>query len=122
MFAAGEFKDEAEHYKGKLGKKVGKANMILSKTRDWTAGMSVFDNANPAEPRQIGIMDVEDGGIHCLLYVGGRWASASVPLVSTGSLITSLSTPTWRIRPTPRKPARRAAGNERHGGRRTVRR
>ena len=80
MFAAVEFQDETEYYKGKLGKKVGTADTFLSKTRDWTAGLSVYDISNPAEPRQIGFMDVEGGGIHRLWYVGGRWAYASVLL------------------------------------------
>ncbi len=80
MFAAAEFQDEAEYYKGKLGKKVGTADTTLPKSRDWTAGMSVFDISNPSEPRQIGFMDVEGGGIHRLWYVGGRWAYASALL------------------------------------------
>jgi len=80
MFAAEEFQDETEYYKGKLGKKVGTADTMLSKTRDWTAGLSVYDIANPANPRKIGFMDVEGGGIHRLWYVGGRWAYASVLL------------------------------------------
>ncbi len=80
MFAAKEFQDETEYYKGRLGEKVGTAGTILSKSRDWTAGMSVFDISNPAAPRQIGFMDVEGGGIHRLWYVGGRWAYASALL------------------------------------------
>ncbi len=77
MFAAAEFQNEEDYYKGKLGKKVGTADTMLSKTRDWTAGMAVYDISNPAEPRKIGFMDVEGGGIHRIWYVGGRWAYAS---------------------------------------------
>ncbi len=79
MFAAEEFQNEEEYYKGKLGKKVGTAD-TTSEDRNWTAGMSVYDISNPAEPRKIGFMDVEGGGVHRLWYVGGRWAYASVLL------------------------------------------
>ncbi|OMH36222.1 LVIVD repeat-containing protein [Motiliproteus sp. MSK22-1] len=78
MFAAAEFQDESEYYKGALGKKVGTAD--LSRKRDWTAGMTVYDISNPANPRQISFMPVEGGGIHRLWYTGGRWAYASVLL------------------------------------------
>lgn len=78
MFASAEFQDETEYYKGKIGKKVGTADQ--ARERDWTAGMTVYDIANPAEPRQIGFMPVDGGGIHRLWYVGGRWAYASVLL------------------------------------------
>ncbi|MCB2011182.1 MAG: hypothetical protein KDF64_11410 [Geminicoccaceae bacterium] len=78
MFAAAEFQDETEYYKGKIGKKVGTADQ--TRERDWTAGMSVYDISNPAEPRQISFMPVEGGGIHRLWYTGGRWAYASVLL------------------------------------------
>ncbi|MEM9223218.1 MAG: hypothetical protein AAGB11_12560 [Pseudomonadota bacterium] len=78
MFAAAEFQDETEYYKGKLGRKVGTADG--SRERNWTAGLSVYDIANPAQPRKIGFMPVAGGGIHRLWYVGGRWAYASVLL------------------------------------------
>lgn len=80
MFAAAEFQNEEEYYKGKLGKKVGTANSDVARKRDWTAGMSVYDISDPANPRQIGFMEVEGGGIHRLWYVGGRWAYASALL------------------------------------------
>jgi len=78
MFAATEFQDETEYYRGALGKKVGTADQ--TRQRDWTAGMSVYDISDPAAPRQISFMPVEGGGIHRLWYVGGRWAYASVLL------------------------------------------
>ncbi|MCP5087208.1 MAG: hypothetical protein GY952_10450 [Rhodobacteraceae bacterium] len=78
MFAAAEFQDEKNYYKGALGEKVGTADTSTSKSRDWTAGMAVYDIANPAEPRQIGFMPVEGGGVHRIWYVGGQWAYASV--------------------------------------------
>ncbi|MBL4767612.1 MAG: hypothetical protein JKY94_07850 [Rhodobacteraceae bacterium] len=80
MFASAEFQDEREYYKGALGKKVGTADAASAPARDWTAGMAVYDIANPADPRKIGFMPVEGGGIHRLWYVGGRWAYASVLL------------------------------------------
>ena len=80
MFASAEFQDEKQYYKGALGKKVGTADASSARTRDWTAGLAVYDIANPAEPRQIAFMPVEGGGIHRLWYVGGRWAYASVLL------------------------------------------
>jgi hypothetical protein len=80
MFAAAEFQDEKQYYKGALGKKVGTADATSSIVRDWTAGMTVYDIANPVEPRRIGFMPVEGGGIHRIWYVGGRWAYASVLL------------------------------------------
>ena len=42
--------------------------------------MGVYDIANPAEPRQIGFMPIEGGGIHRIWYVGGRWAYVSAML------------------------------------------
>ena len=42
--------------------------------------MSVYDIANPAEPREIAFMPVDGGGIHRLWYTGGNWAYASVLL------------------------------------------
>ena len=42
--------------------------------------MAVYDISNPAEPRQIGFMPVEGGGMHRIWYTGGRWAYVSVLL------------------------------------------
>lgn len=80
MFAAVEFQDESQYYKGALGKKVGTADAEMPRERDWTAGLSVYDISNPEEPRQISFMPVEGGGIHRLWYTGGRWVYASVLL------------------------------------------
>lgn len=79
MFAAAEFQDEKNYYKGALGEKVGTAAKA-STERDWTAGLAVYDIADPAHPRQIGFMPVEGGGIHRIWYVGGRWAYVSALL------------------------------------------
>lgn len=78
MFAASEFQDERAYYKGSLGKTVGTAEK--KRERDWTAGMAVYDISKPGEPRQIGFMPVEGGGVHRIWYTGGRWAYCSVLL------------------------------------------
>ncbi|WP_213738689.1 hypothetical protein [Bradyrhizobium sp. dw_411] len=79
MFASELFKDETAYYTGALGEKVGTATQT-SESRDWTAGMTVYDISHPANPRQIGFMPVEGGGIHRIWYTGGRWAYASALL------------------------------------------
>jgi hypothetical protein len=78
MFAAAEFADERAYYKGALGKTVGTAE--AKRTRDWSAGLAVYDISKPDAPRQIGFMPVDGGGIHRVWYTGGRWAYASVLL------------------------------------------
>jgi len=80
MFAAAEFADEKAYYQGQLGTVVGTAQAATEPARDWTAGVAVYDIAKPAEPRRIGFMPVDGGGIHRLWYVGGRWAYASALL------------------------------------------
>ena len=80
MFAAVEFADEKAYYKGQLGQAVGTADAKRTAARDWTAGVAVYDIAQPAAPKRIGFMPVEGGGIHRLWYVGGRWAYASALL------------------------------------------
>ncbi len=79
MFAAPEFQDERAYYKGSHAEQAGEAEKAPDK-RDWTAGMTVYDIANPAEPRRIGFMPVAGGGIHRIWYTGGRWAYVSVML------------------------------------------
>lgn len=78
MFAAEEFADERAYYSGALGKAVGTAE--LKRTRNWSAGLAVYELSNPQSPRSIGFMPVEGGGIHRLWYAGGRWVYASVLL------------------------------------------
>jgi hypothetical protein len=78
MFAAAEFADERAYYSGALGKTVGTAE--AKRTRDWSAGLAVYDVSKPDAPRRIGFMAVDGGGIHRVWYTGGRWAYASVLL------------------------------------------
>jgi hypothetical protein len=47
---------------------------------DFMAGMRVYDISNPAEPRQIGYLEVEGLGLHRIWYDGGRYAYASALL------------------------------------------
>ena len=76
MFAAAEFADERAYYRGQLGTVVGTAQ-ATSATRNWTAGLAIYDISQPASPRRIGFMPVAGGGIHRIWYTGGRWAYAS---------------------------------------------
>jgi hypothetical protein len=78
MFSAAEFADERAYYSGALGHAVGTAQ--AKRTRDWNAGLAVYDISKPDVPRRIGFMPVDGGGIHRLWYTGGRWAYASVLL------------------------------------------
>ncbi|WMS44623.1 hypothetical protein RDV64_09675 [Acuticoccus sp. MNP-M23] len=79
MFAATEFADEKAYYTTSVGKTVG-TDEVGKRQRDWTAGMAVYDIKNPAEPRQIGFMPVEGGGVHRIWYTGGQYAYASALL------------------------------------------
>ena len=74
MFSQPEMADERNYYKPKAGTHGAHA---AERTRDWSAGMAVFDISKPTEPRQIGFMPVEGTGLHRIWYVGGRWAYAS---------------------------------------------
>jgi hypothetical protein len=76
MFAQPELADEKNYYKGRADFQA-QAQPV---TRDWTAGLVVYDISKPAEPRRIGFMPVQGGGLHRLWYVGGRWAYASALL------------------------------------------
>ena len=78
MFAAAALQDEKQYYTGSLSEKVGMD--FKKQERNWTAGLAVYDIAKPEEPRQIGFMPVEGGGVHRIWYVGGRWAYVSALL------------------------------------------
>ncbi len=80
MFAAAEFQDERAYYSGSIGAKTGIATMGDTDARNWTAGMTVYDVSRPAEPRQIGFLPIEGGGVHRIWYTGGRWAYVSALL------------------------------------------
>ena len=74
MWAQPELADERNYYKGKTD---FHAQSEAKGERNWSAGMAVYDISKPAEPRQIGFMPIDGGGIHRIWYVGGRWAYAS---------------------------------------------
>lgn len=76
MFAAPEFADEHAYYKGTIGHTVGTARGSAGR-RDWSAGLAIYDISIADNPRQIGFLPVDGGGIHRVWYVGGRWAYAS---------------------------------------------
>jgi hypothetical protein len=80
MFAAAEFADEHAYYRGQVGTVVGTAAAKKTEARDWTAGLAVYDIAEPARPRQIGFMNIEGGGVHRIWFTGGRWAYVSALL------------------------------------------
>ncbi len=73
MFAQADMVDEKAYYKGGVSHHAGG-------TRDWSAGMAVYDIADPDQPRQIGFMPVQGTGLHRIWYTGGRWAYASALL------------------------------------------
>jgi hypothetical protein len=79
MFAEAAFADERAYYRGQVGTVVGTADAKAA-TRDWTAGLAVYDISTRGAPRRIGFMAVEGGGIHRVWYTGGRWAYVSVLL------------------------------------------
>src|SRR6202521_4645756 len=80
MFAAEEFQDERAYYIGSHAEKAEQGYAAEAKKRDWTAGLAVYDISKPEEPRKIGFMPVEGGGIHRIWYTGGRWAYVSALL------------------------------------------
>lgn len=47
---------------------------------DFSAGMRVYDIADPANPRPIGFMEVQGLGLHRIWWTGGRYAYASALL------------------------------------------
>jgi hypothetical protein len=47
---------------------------------DYSAGMRVYDISKPAEPRQIGFLEVDGLGVHRIWYDGGRYAYVSALL------------------------------------------
>jgi len=80
MFAEAAFADEHAYYRGQVGNVVGNSSTTASAARDWSAGLAVYDIGKPNEPKRVGFMPVEGGGVHRIWYVGGRWAYISVLL------------------------------------------
>ena len=94
VFADATFGDEKSYYKASAGAALGTA--APQTERNWTAGLSVFDISDGANPKQIGFMPVT-GGIHRIWYTGGRWAYMSALLEGFSDFIfitVDLSDPT----------------------------
>ncbi len=53
------------------------ADSFTKRQRNFTAGLRIFDLANPASPREIGFCPVEGIGLHRIWWTGGRYAYAS---------------------------------------------
>lgn len=80
LFADAAFAaDEKVYYTRSVGETVGTAGGQRS-ARNWSAGMAIYDIADPVAPRQIGFFPVEGVGIHRIWYVGGRYAYVSALL------------------------------------------
>ena len=92
------------------------ARMCADSTRDWSAGMAVFDISKPTEPRQIGFMPVDGAGLHRIWYVGGRWAYASAMMEGFSDYILVTIDMHDPTKPRDRRPLL-AAGHESRGGR-----
>ncbi len=73
-FAASAFQDPAAYYSGSF---VAETSDAVQRPRTWTAGMRVYDIANPASPREIGFLEIDGVGLHRIWYTGGPWAYAS---------------------------------------------
>ena len=72
LFAA--LPNEADYYGQSFGE------IFMKKPKDYEAGMRVYDLKDPANPREIGFMEVDGVGLHRIWYTGGRWAYASALL------------------------------------------
>ena len=103
---------QKDYYSGSIGDKIE----IAAGDKGYSAGMRVFDIADPANPREIGFMALEGLGVHRIWYAGGRWAYVSaLPPGFTDDilLIVDLADPT-RPRPVSQLwlPGMHSAGGE----------
>lgn len=74
---------DVETFKGEKGyytRSIGTSVLDRKQTRNWSAGMSVFDISAPSNPVRIGGLEVDGIGFHRLWYTGGRYAYASALL------------------------------------------
>lgn len=71
IWAMQRYADQADYFTAPL------ADSFTRRERDFTAGLRVFDLANPASPREIGFCPVDGIGLHRIWWVGGRYAYAS---------------------------------------------
>ena len=71
IWAMQRYGDQADYFTAPL------ADSFTRREREFTAGLRVFDLADPAVPREIGFCPVEGIGLHRIWWVGGRYAYAS---------------------------------------------
>ena len=80
MFAAAEFADEQRLLQGQLGSVVGTAEATAAGGATGPRGSRSTTSRSRRQPRRIGFMPVDGGGIHRIWYTGGRWAYVSALL------------------------------------------
>ncbi len=66
--------DEKSYYGGSI------TNAFSGESRNFTAGLRIFDISEPANPRETGFMPVSGLGLHRIWYVGGPYAYVSAQL------------------------------------------
>jgi len=67
-----QFDVESNYYSGSVGMR------LMGQTQNWSAGVAVYDIADPSSPRQVSFLPVDGVGVHRLWFTGGRYAYASV--------------------------------------------
>jgi len=67
-----EFEVESNYYSGSVGSRLSGAPV------NWSAGVAIYDIADPARPRRISFLPIDGVGVHRLWFSGGRYAYASV--------------------------------------------
>jgi hypothetical protein len=70
----GAITDEKAYYGGSI------TQAFAATSREFSAGLRVFDVSKPEQPREIGFMPVDGLGLHRIWYVGGRYAYVSAQL------------------------------------------
>lgn len=71
IWAMQRYQDQQDYFTQSLD------DSFTRRERAFTAGLRVFDLADPATPREIGFCPVEGIGLHRIWWVGGRYAYAS---------------------------------------------
>jgi hypothetical protein len=72
VFARMKLADEKAYYGRSVGDALGEAQ-----SRDWSAGVAIYDIARPQAPRQIGFFPIAGVGAHRIWHDGGRYAYVS---------------------------------------------
>jgi hypothetical protein len=75
VFARMRFDNENAYYSRSVGDALGEA-----RARDWSAGVAIYDIAQPRAPRQIGFLPIAGVGPHRIWHDGGRYAYVSALL------------------------------------------